>query len=75
MASYSFVVSCILLYALKYIPFLHLRVSEEAEMMGLDLDQFFEEEIGDWSMMHQNEYAANVSSASSGVNHQTTKAE
>ncbi|KAJ4410849.1 hypothetical protein N0V91_001778 [Didymella pomorum] len=71
-ASYSFVVSCILLYALKFIPFLHLRVSEEAEMMGLDLDQFFEEEIGDWSMMHQNEY--NASNASSHVNHTPAKA-
>lgn len=45
-ASYSFVVSCILLYALKFIPGLHLRVSNEAEMMGLDMDQFNEEEIG-----------------------------
>jgi Amt family ammonium transporter len=41
-------VSCILLLALKYIPGMHLRVSEEAEMMGLDLDQFFDEQIGDW---------------------------
>ncbi|KAF2813040.1 ammonium transporter MepA [Mytilinidion resinicola] len=49
-SSYSFVVSCILLYALKYIPGMHLRVSEEGEMMGLDIDQFFDEQIGDWSM-------------------------
>jgi Amt family ammonium transporter len=55
-SSYSFVVSCILLYALKYIPFMHLRVSEEAEMIGLDLDQFFDEQIGDWSMMEQHTY-------------------
>jgi len=34
---------------LKYIPGMHLRVSEEAEMLGLDLDQFFDEQIGDWS--------------------------
>jgi Amt family ammonium transporter len=47
-SAYSFVVSCILLLALKYIPGMHLRVSEEAEMMGLDLDQFFDEQIGDW---------------------------
>jgi Amt family ammonium transporter len=66
-ASYSFTVSCILLYGMKFIPFLHLRVSEEAEMMGLDLDQFFEEEIGDWSMMEQHAYMANASSASSHV--------
>jgi len=48
--SYSFVVSAILLLILKYIPGMHLRVSEEAEMIGLDLDQFFDEQIGDWSM-------------------------
>lgn len=29
---------------------MHLRVSEEVEMIGLDLDQFFDEQIGDWSM-------------------------
>ena len=53
-SSYSFVVTCILLYALKFIPFMHLRVTEEAEMIGLDLDQFLDEQIGDWSMMeHQ----------------------
>ena len=55
-SSYSFVVSCILLYALKYIPFMHLRVSEEVEMIGLDLDQFFDEQIGDWSMYEQHTY-------------------
>ena len=46
-ASYSFVVSCILLLAMKYIPGLHLRVTDEAEERGLDHDQFFDEEIGD----------------------------
>jgi len=64
-AAYSFTVSCVLLYALKFIPGLHLRVSNEAEMMGLDMDQFNEEEIGDWSMFHQNTYETNLSSASS----------
>ncbi|KAK1077581.1 hypothetical protein LTR33_007965 [Friedmanniomyces endolithicus] len=51
-SSYSFVVSCILPLILKYIPGMHLRVSDEAEMMGLDLDQFFDEQIGeaDWGM-------------------------
>jgi Amt family ammonium transporter len=47
-SAYSFVVSCILLYALKYIPGLHLRISEEEEMQGLDMAQFFDEQIGDW---------------------------
>jgi Amt family ammonium transporter len=52
-ASYSFVVSCALLYILKYIPGMHLRVSEEAEMQGLDIDQFFDEQIGDWGMFDE----------------------
>ncbi|KAI5362982.1 putative ammonium transporter, ammonium/urea transporter [Septoria linicola] len=49
--SYSFVVTCLLLLALKYIPGVGLRVSEEAEMRGLDIDQFFDEQIGDWSYL------------------------
>lgn len=36
---------------MKYIPGLHLRVSDEAEERGLDLDQFFDEQIGDWSYL------------------------
>jgi Amt family ammonium transporter len=65
-AAYSFIVSCVLLYALKFIPGMHLRVSNEAEMMGLDADQFCnDEQIGDWSMFEQHGYEANVSSASS----------
>jgi len=57
-SAYSFVVTCILLLILKYIPGMHLRVSEEAEMRGLDLDQFFDEAIGesDWgTFMRQEE--------------------
>jgi len=50
-SSYSFVVSCCLLYILKWIPGMHLRVTDEAEMIGLDFDQFFDEQIGDWSML------------------------
>lgn len=51
-SSYSFLVSCALLYGLKWIPGMHLRISEEAEMIGLDLDQFFDEQIGerDWNL-------------------------
>jgi Amt family ammonium transporter len=33
---------------------MHLRVSEEAEMIGLDVDQFFDEQIGDWSVFDEN---------------------
>lgn len=54
-SSYSFVVSCILLLLLKYTPGMHLRVSEEAEMKGLDIDQFFDEQIGDWSFFHDGD--------------------
>ena len=53
-ASYSFVVSCILLLILKYIPGMHLRVSEDAEARGLD-SEFFDEQIGDWSFFNDLE--------------------
>ena len=52
-SAYSFVVSCALLYILNYIPGMHLRISDEAEMMGLDLDQFFAEQVGDWSVFDE----------------------
>lgn len=52
-SSYSFIVSAILLLILKYIPGMHLRVSGEGEMMGLDLDQFCDEQIGDWSFFEE----------------------
>lgn len=52
-SAYSFIVSCALLYILKYIPGMHLRVTEEAEIKGLDLDQFFDEQIGDWGMFDE----------------------
>jgi len=52
-SAYSFLMSCALLYILKYIPGMHLRVTEEAEMMGLDTDQFFDEQIGDWGMFEE----------------------
>lgn len=32
---------------------MHLRVTEEAEMKGLDIDQFFDEQIGDWGMFDE----------------------
>jgi Amt family ammonium transporter len=52
-SAYSFIVSCALLYILKYIPGMHLRVTEEVEMQGLDIDQFFDEQIGDWGMFDE----------------------
>lgn len=39
---YSFVVSAILAYAINYIPGLHLRATEEAELLGMDDDQLGE---------------------------------
>lgn len=54
-SAYSFVVSCLLLLIMKYIPGLHLGVSDEAEEMGLDLDQFFDEQIGDWNIYNEIE--------------------
>lgn len=57
-SSYSFVVSLILLYIMKligrFIPFMALRVSEEAEIRGIDEDQFFDEEVGDWSLFEHS---------------------
>ena len=64
-SSYSFVVTCIILVVLKYIPGMHLRASEEAEIMGLDLDQFFDEQIGDWSAFEQNAYEGKIVGESS----------
>jgi Amt family ammonium transporter len=32
---------------------MHLRITEEAELNGLDMDQFFEEQIGDWGMFDE----------------------
>ena len=39
---YAFVMSTIIAYAINYIPGLHLRASEEAELLGLDDDQLGE---------------------------------
>ena len=39
---YSFVMSTILAYGINYIPGLHLRASEEAELQGMDDDQLGE---------------------------------
>lgn len=39
---WSFVVSLLIAYAVNYIPGLHLRASEEAELLGMDDDQLGE---------------------------------
>lgn len=59
-SSYSFVVSFALLMIMKYIPGLHLRVSDEAEEIGMDMDQFFDEQIGDWSYLDEVEKSRNT---------------
>jgi Amt family ammonium transporter len=41
-SAYSFVVSAILAYIINIIPGLHLRASEEAELLGMDDDQLGE---------------------------------
>ncbi|RVX66243.1 hypothetical protein B0A52_10170 [Exophiala mesophila] len=41
-SAYSFVVSALLAYLVNFIPGLHLRASEEAELLGMDDDQLGE---------------------------------
>lgn len=66
-SAYSFTVTCILLLILKYIPGMHLRTTDEGEMIGLDLDQFFDEQIGDWSAFEQNHIQGLVGSSANSV--------
>ena len=53
-SSYSFVVSAMLLFGMKMIPGLNIRVDEESEIMGLDLSEFHLEEVGDWDATEKN---------------------
>lgn len=55
-AAYSFTVSLCLLMILKYIPGMHLRVADEAEIMGYDMDQFHEETIGEWALWETQQH-------------------
>ena len=48
--AWSFCISFICLYAMKYIPGLHLRVNEESELLGLDEVELLEEHIGDYTL-------------------------
>ena len=48
-SAWSFFVTLAILLVMKYIPGLQLRVSDAEEMKGLDLVEFHEEQIGDWS--------------------------
>ncbi len=40
--AYAFVMSALIAYGINYIPGLHLRASEEAELLGMDDDQLGE---------------------------------
>ncbi|EXJ92780.1 hypothetical protein A1O3_01332 [Capronia epimyces CBS 606.96] len=53
-AAWSFTLSVIMLLILKYIPGLHLRVADEAEIIGLDIDQFSDEVVGEWSLFNDD---------------------
>jgi ammonium transporter, Amt family len=55
-SSYSFTMSVILLMILKYIPGMYLRVSDEVEILGYDMDQFHEETIGEWALWEQGNH-------------------
>jgi len=46
-ASYSFIVSAAILLAMKHVPGLQLRLSEEAELQGLDRHEFCGDETGE----------------------------
>lgn len=50
-SAYSFIVSCILLCILQFIPGKQLRVHEKAEMIGLDRAQFVDEQVGERALL------------------------
>ena len=58
-----------MLYILKYIPGMHLRVSDEIEEVGLDLDQFDDEAVGEWATWDTEEGHVRRASHSPGVIH------
>jgi Amt family ammonium transporter len=59
-ASYSFTCSAIMLLIMKYIPGLHLRVTDEIELIGYDVDQFHDETIGEWSLFEAGDHHGTV---------------
>ncbi|KAF2670415.1 ammonium transporter [Microthyrium microscopicum] len=54
-ASYSFTVSFLVLLIMKYIPGLHLRVTDEVEMIGYDVYQFNDEIVGEWALFESTD--------------------
>lgn len=67
-SAYSFLVTGILLFIFNYIPGMRLRVGEEAEQNGLDFDQLFDEQIGDWSLLEDSRRLLVVEAENSGNN-------
>jgi ammonium transporter, Amt family len=55
-SAYSFTASVAMLMILKYIPGMHLRVPDEVEAIGYDMDQFHEETIGEWALWEQDNH-------------------
>ena len=67
-SAWAFVVSFLLLHLINRIPGLHLRVSEDAERAGLDPELFCDEEdVGDWSIVHQFGHLATRGKLTHGV--------
>lgn len=64
--SWSFVLSVIMLMILKYVPGMHLRVTDEIEEVGLDLDQFDDEVVGEWGIYDTQEGHARRASHTGG---------
>jgi len=72
-AGWSFTLSFIMLMILKYIPGLRLRITDEAEMIGVDLDQFSDELIGEWSMFQDEDGGRRGSMAVRQINAQISQ--
>ena len=53
--SWSFTCSVIMLLILKYIPGMRLRVTDDIEEIGIDLDQFDDEAVGEWGLYDTQE--------------------
>ena len=53
--SWSFILSVIMLMILKYTPGMNLRVTDDIEEIGLDLDQFDDEVVGEWGIYEDGE--------------------
>jgi Amt family ammonium transporter len=72
-AAWSFTLSFIMLTIMKYIPGLHLRVDDEIEMIGYDIDQFDDELVGEWSLFEAN--PAHAAELTHGVSMNIAKSE